>query len=65
MGKMKELLMDVEEKVWEALQIGASTNEDVLGYVRLFIPNADLENVQDAIRTVYAQRMGQDPRESS
>ena len=65
MGKMKELLMDVEEKVWEALQIGASTNEDVLGYVRLFVPNADLENIQDAIRTVYAQRMGQDPRESS
>lgn len=65
MGKTKELLMDIEEKVWEALQIGASTNEDVLGYVRLFIPNADLENVQDAIRTVYAQRMGQDPRESS
>ena len=61
MGKVKELLMDLEEKVWEALQAGASTPEDVLGYVRLFIPVATLECVQDAIRAVYAQRMGLDP----
>ena len=61
MGKVKELLMDLEEKVWEALQAGASTPEDILGYVRLDIPFATLESVQDAIRTIYAQRMGLDP----
>jgi len=63
MGKVKELLIDLEEKVWEALQVGASTPEDVLGYVRLDIPFVTLESVQDAIRTIYAQRMGLDPRE--
>ena len=54
MGRVKDLLMDVEEKVWDALQAGASDEDDIMGYVLLFYPEVTLETIRDAIRTVYA-----------
>jgi hypothetical protein len=33
MGAVKELIMEVEDLVWEAMETGAKTKEDIYAYV--------------------------------
>lgn len=33
MGAMKSLLMDIEDTIWEAIEAGAKTKEDIYAFV--------------------------------
>lgn len=46
MSRMKDLIMVVEDLVYDAIEAGAKTNEDVLAYVNQYVP-ADLELVKE------------------
>lgn len=38
MGAMKDLMMDIEDATWDALEKGARTKEDVFAYVCTQVP---------------------------
>ena len=46
MSRMKDLLMTIEELVYDAIEAGAKTDEDVLAWVNMYVP-AELETIQD------------------
>lgn len=56
MSRMKELLMDVQELVYDAIEAGAKTNEDVYVYVNMRMTGAavSLELIKE-ITDQYAQ----------
>lgn len=55
MGMMKDFLMEIQELVWDALEAGAKTDDEVYSYVLGFVKPeyVSLETVQ-AITKQYA-----------
>lgn len=49
MGAMKELLMSVEASVWEAMERGAKTKEDIYAYVVANVGNVSKEYVYSVV----------------
>ena len=45
MGAVKDLMMTIEDSVWEAMERGAKTKEDVYSYVYANVGNVSREYV--------------------
>lgn len=59
MGRMKELLMDLEEKAWEAIECGMQTREEILMYVRNYF-DTDMETIDDILDSICDSMSQQD-----
>ena len=46
MSRMKDLLMTIEELVYDAIEAGAKTDEDIFAYVNQYVP-VELEMIQN------------------
>lgn len=49
MGMMKDLYIEIQELVWDAIEAGAKTDEDVYGYVLGFVKSEfiSLETIKE------------------
>lgn len=52
MGMMKDYLMTLEELAWDAIEAGASTDEEICAYMRNWYP-VELETVKEITRQMY------------
>lgn len=53
MAMMKDYLMTLEELVWEAIEIGFQTDEEIYSYVYMSDRRADAETVKEITRKIY------------
>lgn len=58
MGMMKDFLMDIETLVWEAIELGFQTDEEIYSYVYMSERRADLETVKEITRMIYVDCTG-------
>jgi len=54
MSRIKEYLMDVEEKIVDAIDLGAKTDDDICGYVNMFV-SVSRKDVSNIVRTMMGE----------
>lgn len=62
MGMMKEYLMDIEELVWEAIELGFQTDEEIYAYVSMTDDRVSLDTIETITREMFI--FGLDEREA-
>lgn len=53
MGMMKDYLMNIEELVWEAIDLGFQTDEEIYAYVSMTDDRVDLDTIQTITREMF------------
>ena len=53
MSKIKNYLFDIEEKIYDAIELGAKSDSEIYVYVQNFI-NINFEDLADIARCLYA-----------
>lgn len=55
MSAMKDFLLDIQELVVDAMQAGATTQNDLFAYVQMYEPRATEECVIYATEQIFAE----------
>jgi hypothetical protein len=58
MGMMKDYMMSLEELVWEAIEIGFQTDDEIYSYVYMSDRRAEAETVKEITRMIYIDCSG-------
>jgi hypothetical protein len=54
MSKIKDYLMDIEEKIFDAVECGAKTDDEIYAYVSMFF-TASRRDVSDVVRMISGE----------
>jgi len=54
MSRIKEYLMDVEEKIVDAIDLGAKTDDEIYAYVNMFV-SVSRKDVSNIVRTMMGE----------
>lgn len=54
MSKIKDYLMDIEEKIFDAVECGAKTDDEIYAYVSMFF-TASRRDVSDVVHMISGE----------
>lgn len=53
MGMMKDFLMDIEGLIWEAIELGFQTDDEIYAYVSMTDDRVSLDTIETITREMF------------